>query len=183
MAEIRVGVNPIMPDGRIKLGLADQARAFEAEARRITTGTLRAGGIRFKEKMRAERLSGAPGLNVKTGRLKRSLRCDIIREGDQISMQGSIGRGAHYAEEHEDRGRLKFAETFQREARRTEDELRVAYEALGRTFGRASSQVDLSPPSAGDSGRQGLLSELGAHHQARKTRARELRLARKAGLR
>lgn len=193
MADFAVGVGA---SAQIKLGVADQARAFGAAAQRIAVATLRTGGRRFRARMERERLSAprpmimergkrlkmsdtAP-LSVKTGALKRSLRYQLLRETSAVTLQAKIGGGkAYYADKWEDRGRLQFGRIFGEEAKRTEDELRLAYEAAGRLGASKLGSAAPEPPSAGDDPRGGLFAQLGQHYEAKKARAKENRLGAK----
>src|SRR5262245_34358 len=143
---------------------------------------LLAGGRRFRARMMAERLSGPPGVYRKTGRLQRSLQYKTEASPKGYDLRASIGRGAPYAEDHEDRGRLHFQRIFDQEGKRTEEEIRLGLQILARNPARAgelssgaASAVEAVAGGA-DAARAALLGELGAHFKAK----RDARKARRA---
>ena len=125
--------------------IAGQLAGFEREVKGIMTRVLFAGGNRFRNRMKRERLSGPPGLYVKTGRLRRSLK--LVRQpglgSSEIGIVYAIGGDmAPYAEEHEAAGRLGFRRVWGEEAQKTIEELRLAVQFVRGQGGVLAGAVD-----------------------------------------
>ncbi len=132
-------------------------------------------GKRFRARMNRERIGGHGSvLNVKTGKLKRSLRYALVVEGNSMRIEAKIGNRAPYAEEHEDRGRLEFENTFKQEADKILSEIQAGMEFFGRNpAGAVGGNVTEGNEGGGaDPGRAALLSELKSHFDKRKAAAK-----------
>ena len=129
-----------------------QVTAYERQARSFVRRVLLAAGRTFRARMNQERIGGGPGsaLKVVTGKLKRSFRYALEETPRGFRLAGSIGQGAPYAGEHEELGRLEFDNTFDEEAGRALEEIRLGLDALARIGGgRVSSGVAAPAASAG----------------------------------
>lgn len=132
------------------MSVSGQVADYERQARAFVKRVLLATSRTVRARMNAERLSGPPGVFKITGRLARSLRFDLVETGNGYRIEGFIGGGAaHYAAEHEERGRLEFKNTFDKVARPALEEIRMGLEVLGRMGpGRISGGVPAAAPAS-----------------------------------
>lgn len=132
------------------MSVSGQVAAFERQARAFVKRVLLATGRTVRARMNAERLSGPPGLNKITGKLMRSQRYALIETPRGYKLEYSIGGGAaHYAGEHEERGRLQFQATFDKVAGPALEEIRIGLDVLARLGpGRASAVIPEVPMRA-----------------------------------
>lgn len=152
-----------------------QVAAYERQARSFVRRVLLSAGRTFRARMNAERIGGGPGsaLKVKTGKLKRSFRYELQETPNGFRLSGSIGQGAPYAGEHEDLGRLEFDNTFQEEAQRALEEIRMGLQALAR-LGTGSVTTSVAAPISAAS------REIAQHILQKRATARAAARARRA---
>lgn len=112
--------------------VASQLAQAEQRVRTFVYRTLIDGGRRFRARMVRERLSGPPGVDRVTGRLKRSLRYKVAQSERMVVINAAIGGvGAKHARALEDGGLLEFGRVFREEAARMLDAIRVGLKFLG----------------------------------------------------
>jgi hypothetical protein len=157
--------------------VAAQVAAFERQAMAFVRRVLTGAGRTFRARMNAERIGGGAGsaLRVKSGKLKRSFQYHLVETPGGFRMDASIGTGgAEYAQDHEEFGRLEFENTFQEEADRALEEIRIGVDALGRLGpGSGVSNVAAAPVSAG-------IREIGQHILQKRATASAAARARRA---
>ncbi len=141
-------------------------------------------GRRFRARMNRERIGGKGSvLNVKTGKLKRSLEYHLIVTPTTMRIDAQIGGGAApYAQDHEDFGRLEFDNTFKIESETTLSEIATGIEFFSRNPSASAGGGNVTEKNddggGGDAGRAQLLSELRGHFD-KKREARKLSRSRR----
>lgn len=133
-----------------------------------------AGGNRFRNRMRRERLSGPPGLYRKSGKLYRSLQ--PVRQPplavNEIGIFYRIGgTAAYYAAHYESEGRLAFQSTWAEEAKKTVEELRNTLRVVRSTAGGLAGIVETAEAGIG------AVTEAGAEVIAREAEWQKNRFA------
>lgn len=130
--------------------------------------------------------AGAP-LAKKTGNLIRSMGGFVNTNGDNIGLDAQIGKGAYYAEQHEDSGRLQFRRIATEEMEKAKQEVAANFAVLAKLGGArglsAESQalVDASDAVLSpDAGRNALLQSFRGEFEARRQRSNAYQRARRA---
>lgn len=153
-----------------------QVATYERQARSFVRRVLLSAGRTFRARMNQERIGGGPGsaLRVVTGKLKRSFRYVLEETPKGFRLAGSIGQGAPYAGEHEEFGRLEFDNTFDQEASRALEEIRIGLDVLARVGGGRTSVAAASPAASAG------IQAIGEHILRKRTVARDAARARRA---
>ncbi len=102
--------------------VTSRVEAYERNVKAFVRRSLLYFGRRFRARMMTERIGGGPlsVMKVKSGRQKRSFRYKLVESPYGYRLEAQIGGGAApYAQDHEDRGRLEFQNTFEQEAQST----------------------------------------------------------------
>lgn len=130
--------------------------------------------------------AGAP-LAKKTGNLIRSMGGFVNVNGDNIGLDAQIGKGAYYAEQHEDSGRLQFRRVALEEMEKAKQEIAENFRALAQLrAGRgisAESQalIDASDSIlSADAGRNAALKEYRGFFAEKRDRLNAYQRARRA---
>jgi hypothetical protein len=138
--------------------IANQLSAFERHVDGFVRQSLNQGGQRIKQRMFREQLSKpqeAPakafGVKRRSGTLQRSLYTKPRKAEGAWVLEATLGKGgmAPYAEEHENRGRIRFLDLVAQEFRVILDGIRTGLEFLNQRVGQAP--VSTTDVSAGSS--------------------------------
>ncbi len=158
--------------------IGDQLARAERQIRAYIRRMLLEFGRRFRARMMRERIGGNGSvLKVKTGKLKRSFRYQLVETAGGLRIEAQVGGGAApYAEDHEELSRLEFQNTFQQEADKVLAEIQVGLEFFARNPGVEASA------GVGDAGAEGVqtsanfgIRAIGEHFRLKKAIARERR--------
>lgn len=158
--------------------IRSQAEAYMRSVRGFVRRTLLDFGRRLRSRMMVERIGGGPqsALQVKTGKLKRSFRYQLVETATGYSIEAKVGGGpAGYAEDHEDRGRLEFQNTFEQEAQGALSAIETGLQFLAKNpfaVAPSSDGGDVFGGEGGGPARAALLSELRMHYQKKREAAK-----------
>lgn len=157
--------------------IGDQLARTERQIRAYIRRMLLEFGRRFRARMMRERIGGNGSvLKVKSGKLKRSFRYQLVETSGGLRIEAQVGGGtAPYAEDHEERNRLEFQNTFEQEAGKVLAEIQVGLEFFSRNPGVEASDAGADP---GEDAVQTSANEgfrLIAEHLRRKKDAAKLR--------